>query len=70
MAPLQVFFNIFFELLSGRTLISFASSELTLKQIRRYVVTVHSNDMSHPAKLSFRQINTSITYRQAYNDDA
>ena len=54
-ATLQVFFNIVFELLSGMTLISFASSELTIKQMMRYAVTVHSNDMSHPAKLSLKQ---------------
>ena len=54
-APSQVFFNIVFEPLSGTTLISFASSELTIKQMTRYAVTVHSNDMSHLAKLSVWQ---------------
>ena len=54
-APSQVFFNVVFEPLSGMTLISFASSELTMKQMTKYVVTVHSNYVSHPAKLSFKQ---------------
>ena len=54
-APSQVFLNIVFELLSRMTLISFASSELTIKQMMRYTVTVHSNDMPHPAKLSLKQ---------------
>ena len=38
-APLQVFFNIVLELLSGMTLISFASNELNIKQTRKYAVT-------------------------------
>ena len=54
-APSQVFFNTVFELLSGTTLISFASSELTIKQMMRCTVTVHSNDMPHPVKLSLKQ---------------
>ena len=53
--PSQVFFNIVFEPLSGMTLISFASSELTIKQMTRYTGTVHSNDMPYSAKLSFKQ---------------
>ena len=54
-AQSQIFFNIVFEPLSGMTSISFASSELTIKQMIRYVVTVKSNDMSHPVKLSLKQ---------------
>ena len=54
-APSQVFFNIVFELLSGMTLISFASSELTIKQVTSYAVTVHSNNMAHSAKLNLMQ---------------
>ena len=54
-APSQVFIKIVFEPLSGTTLISFASSEFAIKQMMRYVVTVHSNNMPHPVKLSLRQ---------------
>ena len=49
------YLNVVFEPLSGTTLISFASSELTIKQMTRYAVTVHSNGMPHPAKLSLKQ---------------
>ena len=54
-APSQVFFNIVFEPLSGTTLIFFASSELTIKQMTRYVVTGLSIGMPHPVKLSLKQ---------------
>ena len=54
-APLKDFFNIVFEPLSGTTLISFASSEFAIKQMTRNVVTVHYNDIPHPAKLSLKQ---------------
>ena len=36
-------------------MISFASSELTIKQMTWYMVTVHSNDIPHPVKLSLKQ---------------
>ena len=54
-ASSQVFFNIVFELFSGMTLVSFASSELTIRQMTSYAVFVHSNDMPHSAKLSRKQ---------------
>ena len=51
----QVFFNTVFEPLSGMTLISFTSNELTIRQMSSYAVTVHSNDLPHLAKLSLKQ---------------
>ena len=67
-APSQVFFNIVFEPLSGTTLISFANSELTIKQMTRYVVTVHSNDMPHPVKMSCKHLSFDAGGVGAFQD--